>query len=637
MSRMRRAVGRPVVAAVLVSHIVFILVAALRAAGALEEFELTAYDYYLRWSTSDSIPRDSVVVIGINEEDIRTWRWPISDTILSEVLDGLAPMGPLAIGIDIYRDAAIPPGADYFSTRLTTYDTVIGISKFADETTAGVPPPRALRGTDRIGFNDVTDDPDGIIRRGLLFLDDGEQFMYSFALRLALKYLEAHDIRPQADNVHPDYLRLGAQTIPPLAGNAGGYIGADDKGYQFLLDYAGGLAPPHMVSLTEFMLGEVPAEAIRGKMVLIGAAADSINDYFYTPLSAESVSRRRTFGVVLHALIADQLVRLALGESRLREGISESREYLWIWLWCLVPTLLACKLRHALAYVALVAACITGLGLATFWAFAGGLWIPIAPPVVGMLTGTSLLGFWLSSNEKSERMTLMQLFARQVSPAIADLIWERRAEMLQDGHIKPQRVFATTLFSDIKDFTSVSERMDPEELMTWLNSYMDSMAKIVQEHGGVVDKFIGDAVMAVFGVPVPSTTEDARARDAFNAVTCALAMRRELFRLGRVWVRQGLPVVGLRIGIYSGPLVTGSVGSAERSNFTIIGDSVNVAARLESFGKEANNPDEICRIMIGDSTYGYVCDAFETEQIGEVLLKGKDKPVIVHRVVAAAS
>src|SRR5205823_11205713 len=125
---------------------------------------------------------------------------------------------------------------------------------------------------------------------------------------------------------------------------------------------------------------------------------------------------------------------------------------------------------------------------------------------------------------------------------------------------------------------------------TLFRSYMQQMADIVADHHGVVKQFAGDAVMAIFGIPVPRESEPEIARDAVNAVRCALAMGQELIMLNQSWQKKGLPMVSMRVGIFTGSMVAGSVGSSERLEYTVVGDSVNTAARLEQFNKEILDP-----------------------------------------------
>jgi adenylate cyclase len=194
----------------------------------------------------------------------------------------------------------------------------------------------------------------------------------------------------------------------------------------------------------------------------------------------------------------------------------------------------------------------------------------------------------------------------------------------------------TVLFTDLTGFTAVSEKHTPEALLDWLNEYMDAMAREVSGHGGVIRQYAGDAVVAVFGVPVPRQTEAEIAEDACSAVRCALAMETALRELNLRWKAQSRPTTGMRVGIFTGPVICGTLGSAQRSEYVVVGDTVNTASRLESLDKTLFAPDadtRPIRILIGEPTLERLGTGFATERVGEVNLKGKEHAVSIHRVL----
>ncbi|NQZ67545.1 MAG: adenylate/guanylate cyclase domain-containing protein, partial [Lentisphaeria bacterium] len=198
---------------------------------------------------------------------------------------------------------------------------------------------------------------------------------------------------------------------------------------------------------------------------------------------------------------------------------------------------------------------------------------------------------------------------------------------------QPRRITATVFFSDLVGFTPIAEKFTPSELMDWLNVYMEAMSKEIFSNQGVVDKYMGDAIMALFGVPFGSDTEEGIALNARNAVIAALGMSAQLKLLNPIWQEQGLPTVGMRVGIFTGSLVAGSVGGADRMEYTVIGDAVNTAARLESYDKTYGVEDGGCRILIGKATKDYLGDAFVLKDVGMVNLKGKSEGVAIYQVM----
>ena len=234
------------------------------------------------------------------------------------------------------------------------------------------------------------------------------------------------------------------------------------------------------------------------------------------------------------------------------------------------------------------------------------------------------------SREKGQKAVLMQLFSKHVSPQVAESLWEQREQFLEGGRPKSQSMVATAMFSDLQGFSTISEKQTPEVLMHWLNTYLDMMTTTVMEHGGVVDDFFGDGVKINFGVPIPRESEAEIRQDAINAVTCALAMEKKMIVLNEKMAAQGQQPLRMRIGIYTGPVVAGSLGSADRMKYTTVGDTVNTAARLESFDKDLVVPRSSgspCRILIGEPTLRYTEGTFDLEKVGELNLKGKSEKV----------
>ena len=215
--------------------------------------------------------------------------------------------------------------------------------------------------------------------------------------------------------------------------------------------------------------------------------------------------------------------------------------------------------------------------------------------------------------------------------SFGEKIWRKRKEFLEGGRPRPERLRATILFLDMKDYTSRAEKMDPQKLMDWVNDFMSAMAQAVLDRGGVVDDYFGDGLMAIFGVPFPRVSEEELRSDAQNAVACALEFEQSLHRLNAKW--RELPTVAMRVGIASGPVVAGSQGPPDRLKYTVVGDIVVAAQRLEALDHSEHDFERMpCRILITEQTSRYLDDTFLTHRIGDFQLKGKDEPVTVYRV-----
>lgn len=274
--------------------------------------------------------------------------------------------------------------------------------------------------------------------------------------------------------------------------------------------------------------------------------------------------------------------------------------------------------------------------LAGLWqaAFLDRLWLPLAAPALGLTLTAALATVYLSVRSRTEKRLLMNLFARHVAPEVADTLWRERERLVAGGRLLPQRLIATVLFADIRGFTPIAEMLEPGQLMDWLNDYMETMTQVIMACGGVIKQYVGDEVMALFGVPIPRQIEAETAQDAVQAVRCALAMGEQLRRLNLKWAKQGLPTIAVRIGIYTGPLVAGSLGGRQRLEYAVVGDAVNIASRLESFDKEAHDlVNNQCRVLIGETTFRYLDGRFRVTEMGRIKFKGKQQEIAVYRVL----
>ena len=222
-----------------------------------------------------------------------------------------------------------------------------------------------------------------------------------------------------------------------------------------------------------------------------------------------------------------------------------------------------------------------------------------------------------------QRELLKETFGRYVTKQVADEILSGRVAL------GGERRQATVLFSDIRGFTEMSERLSPEEVVAFLNEYLTIMVDCVLEHGGVLDKFIGDAVLAVFGVPV---SQGSLAGDAKAAVACAQAMGRRLDELNSRRANVGLTPIRIGIGVHTGDLVAGNIGSPKRMQYTVIGDTVNVGSRLEALTKEHQR-----RTLLSGATADLVKDEVDLEALGTVPVRGRKEALAIYGIRAEAA
>jgi adenylate cyclase len=637
----RTLFGSPLLTSVVVSLLVTFLVLGVRATGSLEGWDLKAYDWLLRLQPEEKEPDPFVVLLTLSETDVEALgSWPLSDGLMEEILTRLLQRRPRVIGVDIYRSFPVPPGHEALNELLRTHSNIVMVKKFGGETVASVPAPPVLEGTDQVGFTDMLVDDDGVVRRGSLFLDDtGHRPAYSFALRLALKYLAADGIAPQSDPTMPGFMRLGRTTFYPLKSDDGAYVDLDARGYQFMLDFHGSPTPHRAYSIRALLSDEILPAALRDKIVLVGVTAESIPDLFHTPYrSGLGPDRRGMYGVQLHAHVVSQLLRAALQGKGPRRSPTDLAEITWILSWGLLGGFIG-RVSYSVGRFSVMTSSALVLLVGSVAAlFTVGWWIPLIPSALAFVGSAALLTAATVNIEKRERAQLMHLFSRHVSSEVAETIWEQRQHFWNSGRPRAQLVTITVLFSDLEGFTPASEKLGPNQLMEWMNTYVEAMARLVMQHGGVVDDYFGDAIKANFGVPVPHTSETEIRHDAVNAIACARAMEAALVRLNERWRTEHLPTARMRIGIVTGEAVAGSLGSAERLKYTTIGDTVNIAARLEGFQKDQWDPapgESPCRILLAESTASYLDEQVRLRPIGDLSLKGKLQKVRVYQLDAS--
>lgn len=610
------------------------IVIGLRLLGWLQPFEWMALDQFFLLRPTE--PVDSrIVIVGVGDEDIKKLQhWPMQDAVLAQLLEQIKKQQPRAIGLDIYRDLPVEPGHKQLVKVFETTPNLVGIEKKGAAKDIPIAAPPALAQKGQTSSNDILQDGDNKIRRGFLYWTDAQkgEYLESLGLRLALLYLAAEGITPEPAPENSEYLKLGKATFPIFEANDGSYVRAEAAGYQILINFRGRPGSMKTVSMTDVLEGKISPDLLRDRVVFIGPTAESLKDFFFTPYSGVSlIAPQPMSGVEIQANITSHILSAAIDG---RQGIhiwSDPLESAWIVLWAFVGTLpgwLARSPRWAIAGMVFLEG---SLLVGCFLAFVGGWWIPVVPPAVALAGTAIVLTGYVAHQEREDRETVMSLFGRHVNPEIAEAIWQDRDRLLKEGHLPGRKMTATVLFTDLKDFSSITERTNPENLMSWLNEYMAAMSQLVLDHGGIVDKFIGDSIMAVFGVPIPRQTPEEVAKDAQKAVECAVQMANTLHQLNLKWESKGLPTTSMRVGVSTGMVITGTLGSQQRLDYTTIGDSVNVAARLESFDKSLGSG--VCRILISEDTYSLLHDRFSTRVIGNVHLRGRERPTKIYQVL----
>jgi len=599
----------------------------VRHLGWLQPLELKAFDLMVQLRPDPGAdPR--LLVVTITEQDIHAFKkWPISDRVLARAIAKIARLEPAVIGVDIIRDIPYEPGnaelAAQFKNPKVIPITFIGNSEYD----RAPPPPNIPK--KQIGFSDLVLDPDGTIRRQLMFIPDKESTPTSFSMQLAFNYLTSKKIKTKV--TENKELQLGNTVFPLLQSNSGGYQTIDSQGYQIMLNYRSPKNVAKTVTLSQVLEGTLDPKLVKGKIVFIGITARTIKDIFSTPYSASFSDRSLMPGVLIHATATSQILSAVLDGKKLFWFWDEWQEILWIAVWGAVGGCLAWRLENTLNFMISAIALGGILWGFTFFLFTQQGWISLIAPTLAFAIVLGVIITYKYQQSKQQQEIVMKLLGQQTSPAIANALWKERVHLLQSGLLPGQRVTATMMMTDLQGFSTISEQLPPEVVMPWLNEYLSAMAQEVQKHQGVINKFTGDGMLAVFGVPIPRTTPEEIAEDARLAVSCAVAISSRLPAMNQNWLARGLPSAKMRVGIFTGPIMVGSLGGKTRLEYGVIGDSVNIASRLESCEKDLQ--EDTCRILIAEETLVHLEGKFEVESWGALPLKGRHQKVNVYRVL----
>jgi adenylate cyclase len=261
-----------------------------------------------------------------------------------------------------------------------------------------------------------------------------------------------------------------------------------------------------------------------------------------------------------------------------------------------------------------------GIALASVPIFGRGTWLPLVPPALGLAISAVGGLAWQYFVEGRDKRQVTQLFSRYVSKDVFEQVLANPALAELGGRRRTMSV----LFSDMRGFTAMTEKGDPEALVLQLNEYFSRMVEVVFAHQGTVDKFVGDMVMALFGAPLDDPDH------ADHAVATAVEMVRALDVLNARWVAEGRPALGIGIGVNSGEMIAGNIGSTAIRSYTVIGDAVNLGARLESLNKEHGTT-----IIISAATVSLLKTTPPLRPLGSVVVKGKSVAVEIFEVLTA--
>ncbi len=581
------------------------------------------FEDLLRTEGRKTSTRDDFVFLGIDQstlqlppmtaEEIASNRafqllterpYPWSREVWALLLDRLFAAGARLVMFDVMFN---PPndGDPAFHDALDRYHAKVVLGANFDMQNAAqavtpndrlIPPPELL--DDRVGFVNFWPDPiDGKIRAATYRVTDRQ---------LA-------DLPP-----HPSeeiYESLSARGLTKI-GHAGD-IPRDFRGHMIRFTALDAFEPRPLYEVFDpkfWHANYADGAFFKDKIVMIGSSAQVAHDVFDTPISPA------TLGPSLHL----QAMAAALGHEFLQPTPAKTGLALVGAAGLIAWSLVAFLRRPLLCLGTLVAIAVVYLGAARFLYDKTGLLLLTVPVLSAiLLSGLFSLGFEYAL-ERLEKLRTRRTLERYVSKNLVKEVLENPDSYYST--LRGVRVPVTILFSDLIGFTTLSERADPEALVAQLNQYLTRMTAVVFSNGGTLDKFIGDAIMAVWG----NVRSFGVAGDAKNCARAALGMRHELKQLNGKWREEGRMGLGMGIGINQGEVIVGNIGSQERMDPTVIGDSVNLASRLEGLTRIYG-----VDILIGATAAELVRDEFHLRSVARVQVKGKTKPVDVFTFIGA--
>ncbi len=538
-------------------------------------------------------PHPRIVLIAIGDEtlDAFPYRSPVDRAFLARLVEELAQAGVAAIGIDLLFDQPTEPAKDaalYAALRRQAVP-VVALSA-APET--GLPPQRAA-------------------------------FLQAFTegLPVGTGNLTREVFDDTVRDHQPRHPLTGAPSFPAALAQS---VGVAPPEAPFPIAWRRTAQGSVAAAYPAEAAGLLPADWLRGRIALIGSMQRGVDEH----RTMASAFGPRGYGVEIHAQVLAQIL-----DGRAWPDRSLRRELLATAALAVAGVLAGLGLSGRRAALVVGGLGLGWLGLVSAGIADGAVPWPGLPPVLGLVLASGATRAWRARGERRDRLAVQRVFARFVSAPVAQALMAQRELFLAGGRPRPQELTATVMFADIAGFTSICETLPPEPLVAWLDRYIDTMVEIITAHGGVVLRFIGDGILAAFGVPVPRQDPAAFAADAQAAARCALAMEDAMARLNAAWRAEGLPEAGLRIGIHTGPMVAGSLGRGERLEYCLLGDTANVGARLEQLGKQHGGAAPgSCTILVGEPTWRLLDGIVPGQRIGELALRNRSAPMAAWRI-----
>jgi len=619
INKRRRLSWQHGVIALIAGAVVFVL----SHTGMVRNAEFNTIDsrFKLRGPLTEAGP---TVVVGIDQQSYddmaQTFPWP--RRYYAKLLENLTEAGARVVVFDLIFDV---PGDDpeddrAFAAAIEVHGRVVlGVKQEALRGSVRgnrltYPIPSLRRASAAMGLVDRLEDSDGFTRRYRLSVPGDAAPLYSLGVEAVCLYDDPSGGRRIVDR--DKCLEIGSCVIPK----------SDET--TFVIDYRGpaGTIPHYSFSsVIDDASFDLPAgmdvdafdfqkEVFRDKIVVVGATLPEMQDFVRSPFfEGRGGERMLTSGAEMHANAIDSIL-----SKRFYCYPSRGVKLATLLLLALLVTVATVRFRPLIAHT------LVGLLAAAYVAVAFGLFLHLrvivefVAPVGAMVVCHSANMVYFFVKERRERQRIKGMFAKYVPEKVVDALIENPDLMSLGGEERE----LTVLFSDLAGFTRFSEGLTPPQLVALLNEYLSEMTDIVLNHGGIIDKYEGDLIMAEFGAPLPDP------HHALKACRAALAMQRRLRELREIWREKGREPLFARIGLNTGRVVLGNMGSRAVHDYTVLGDAVNLASRLEGANKVYGTS-----IMISKSTYEQVRDEVVARELDRIRVVGKVRPVTVFELI----
>lgn len=455
-----------------------------------------------------------------------------------------------------------------------------------------LPIPPLAKGAIGMGYVNIFPDKDGLIRRALITIFSGNKPYMPMAVAAAGHFLDVSPIWHTNGT-----LEVGQSQIP------------FDDSQRIHLDFYGLENPFTVFSIADIIEGRIPPEQLKDKVVIIGGIATGLGDIWPTPLSSEVP------GVFIQATFLDNILQnrtLKVPDHAVLINVIS------IALMAFMPLALMAMLSPLLFTLAgmlfLAGYCMMVQYLFTAHQL---IWPVVLPMGAGASTILTLLVYNFMIETRQHRW-IKKSFSQYLSPDVIDVLVKNPAQLSLGGEEKE----LTVILIDIRNFTTLSEGLTPTELTKLLNLYLGEMTNVILDHGGTLDKYMGDAIMAFFGAPLHDENH------AATACRTAIMVCEDLQKKRKEWVGQGLPFLKIGMGMNTGKMVVGNLGSERRFDYSIIGDHVNLASRLEGLSKVYG-----VKMIISEYTRKLLGSEFTCRELDIVQVKGKTKPVCIYELM----